>query len=213
MSDNEAVARLEGISAAQRPAQVPWEPVTDYSYEGRVAAEGPHARLIRETFGPVNILDVGCGPGHLMRMLLEQHAMGDGWVRGLDKNYVPAHDGLEIQRQDIVTLDPRELPYRPELVICREVLEHLTVLELRKAVTNLCAITGAYVYVTTRFARYPRHILDVATSDTLDPTHITMLPIALLRLLFVLEGFERASALEARLDWKGAGRVLVYRRR
>ena len=35
----------------------------------------------------------------------------------------------------------------------------------------------------------------------------------LLRLLFVLEGFTRRADLEAQLDWKHYGRVLVYERR
>jgi hypothetical protein len=101
-------------------------------------------------------------------------------------------------------------PY--DLVICREVLEHLTIRQIRRAVTNLCALSSKFVYVTTRFAKDPDHLLDVDTSDDLDPTHITMLNQDFLRVLFVLEGFKRRPDLEARMDWQGKGRVLVYER-
>jgi hypothetical protein len=40
--------------------------------------------------------------------------------------------------------------------------------------------------------------LDVATSDDLDPTHISMLNQDFLRVLFVLEGFKRRADLEER---------------
>ena len=78
--------------------------------------------------------------------------------------------------------------------------------------TNLCALSSRFVYVTTRFARAPQHLLSVDTSDGLDPTHITMLNQSLLRLLFVLEGFKRRADLEQRMDWQGKARVLVYER-
>ena len=54
--------------------------------------------------------------------------------------------------------------------------------------------------------------MDVDTSDKLDPTHITMMHQAFLRALFVLEGFRRRADLEAAMDWKKLGRVLVYER-
>ncbi len=50
----------------------------------------------------------------------------------------------------------------------------------------------------------------MATSDDLDPTHITMLNQDLLRLLFILEGFKRRADLETAMDWQHKGRVLVY---
>jgi hypothetical protein len=55
-------------------------------------------------------------------------------------------------------------------------------------------------------------LLDVATSDDLDPTHISMTNQDFLRMLFVLEGFKRRADLETRMDWKKLGRCLVYER-
>jgi 2-polyprenyl-3-methyl-5-hydroxy-6-metoxy-1,4-benzoquinol methylase len=42
-----------------------------------------------------------------------------------------------------------------DLVICREVLEHLTVLQVRQAVVNMVRMTSKYIYVTTRFHPQP----------------------------------------------------------
>jgi hypothetical protein len=100
-----------------------------------------------------------------------------------------------------------------DVVVCREVLEHCTILQIKTIVADLCRLSSRFVYVTTRFAKAPQHLLDVDTSDDLDPTHITMLNQNLLRLLFVLEGFKRRADLEAKLDWKQRHRVLGLRTR
>jgi SAM-dependent methyltransferase len=203
MSD--ALERFEQLVLSQKPASVPWEPVTDYSYEARREAEGPHAQIIMDVFQPSYVLDVGCGPGHLVAML----RMLGGLAEGIDVSATPEMERRGIWRGDIVGQHPC---FHADVVICREVLEHLTVRHVRKAVTNLCALSSRYCYVTTRFHPNPADLLDVATSDDLDPTHITMLNQTLLRALFVLEGFRRRADLEQRLDWKHLGRVLVYER-
>jgi hypothetical protein len=96
-----------------------------------------------------------------------------------------------------------------DLVICREVLEHLTVLEVKRAVANMVRLTSKFIYVTTRFHPNPPTLLDFNTSDDLDPSHITLLNKDMLRLMFVLEGCRSRPDLEARMDWGKKGRVLV----
>lgn len=194
---------FERLVQAQRPATEPWTPVTDYSFEARKAIEGRHPELILDTFKPTRILDVGCGPGHLVTLLNER--AGHSIACGVDK------------RQDAdfpldITTPRLTWNTATDLVICREVLEHLTVLEVRRAVTNLCMMSSRFVYVTTRFNASAAGLLDVQTADSLDPTHITMLNKDLLRLLFVLEGFVRRADIEATIDWRKIGRVLVYER-
>jgi hypothetical protein len=97
-----------------------------------------------------------------------------------------------------------------DLVICREVFEHLTVLQVREAVRNICRVSSRFAYVTTRFHPDPHTLLDVTTQFDVDPSHITLLNKDLLRLFFVLEGFRQRKDLEDRIDWMGKGRVLVY---
>lgn len=210
MTDADALARFETLVQSQRPADTNWSPVTDYSATARRVVEGPMPALIEEWFAPKRILDAGCGYGYLVQMLVER---GHN-AYGFDKQSYPSwlgspHFGLG----RIDDVDGRLTFYGTfDLVICREVLEHLTIVQLRRAVTNLCAWSSRYVYLTTRFNPKPDHLLDVATSDALDPTHITMLNQNLLRTLFVLEGFVRRPALETALDWMQVGRVLVYER-
>jgi methyltransferase family protein len=100
-----------------------------------------------------------------------------------------------------------------DLVICREVLEHLTVLQVRQAVANMVRMTSKFIYVTTRFHPSPASLLDFTTQFEVDPSHITLLSKDFLRCLFVLEGFSRREDLEQQMDWADKRRVLVYERR
>ncbi len=109
---------------------------------------------------------------------------------------------------DLETADVPSGSY--DLVICREVFEHLTVLQVREAVRNMCRISSKFIYVTTRFHPDPKTLLDVTTQFDVDPSHSTLLTKDLLRVLFVLEGFRCRQDLENRIDWMGKGRVLVY---
>ena len=209
-TDAQALADFEVLVQTQQPASRPWAPVTDYSFEARKAIEGIHPQLIKDVFQPTHVLDVGCGPeAVLVRLLADRGIEATGIDCQLDgaTSWCP---GFSFQG-DIVAMD-FSISEPNDLVICREVLEHLTIRQIRQAVTNLCALSSRFVYVTTRFAQAPQHLLDVDTSDALDPTHITMLNQHLLRLLFVLEGFKRRADLEERMDWQHKGRVLVYDR-
>lgn len=206
------VDQFEALVQAQKPATTPWVPVTDYSYEARKIAEGIHPQLIKDVFQPRSVLNVGCGTGFLEGELRN----GSTSVIGMD---IHPPKGPNFHRQDITDDRPLvewDLPYVDyDLVICREVLEHLTILQIRQAVTNLCKLSSRFVYVTTRFAQVwsmPHELLSVDTTDDLDPTHITMLDKDFLRVLFVLEGFKRRADCEARMDHKLFGRCLVYER-
>lgn len=218
-TDAQALAAFEALVLSQQPATQPWQPVTDYSFEARKAIEGPHPRLILDVLAPRRIIDIGCGPeGHLVRLLTEERPGRPHDPCGMDPQIPDSR--WPLFRGDILTATITANPYHAheleargyDLVICREVLEHLIIRDVRRAVGNLCALSSRYVYVTTRFAQQPAHLLSVDTADELDPTHITMLNQALLRTLFVLEGFKRRADLEEQLDWQRKGRCLVYER-
>src|SRR6266498_4854622 len=101
-----------------------------YSLETRRAIEAKNPSLIKEVFEPKKVLDLGCGPGALMHLL---------WELGVD---VEGIDFTESSRQlatpqvrDRITVgyvgDPALKPANAyDLAICREVLEHLTVLQV-----------------------------------------------------------------------------------
>lgn len=204
------IAAFEALVLSQQPAETPWEPVTDYSFEARKATEGQHPQLIKDVFKPKLVLDAGCGPDGILTRLLREIGID---VLGVDPQ-VSRHSLMPWLIRGSLT-DPtfmrgNEAPFM-DLVICREVLEHLTLREIRIAVHNLCAASARFVYITTRFSS-EHDILRVDTSDDLDPTHITIPSKDLIRLLLVLEGFRRRSDLEARMDWQQKNRCLVYER-
>jgi len=197
-----SIRSFEQIVLSQQPAQTPWRPVTDYSFQARKAIEGKQPALILDhlvSCDDADILDWGCGPDAiLVRLLRDEVARRDLQV---------AIEGYDPQRH--------EAPPAPEpvwdLVICREVLEHLTVRQIASTVSDLCVRSAQFVYVTTRFSS-EFDILHVETSDDLDPTHISLCAKDLIRLLFVLEGFRQRKDLEQALDWQGKRRCLVYER-
>jgi 2-polyprenyl-3-methyl-5-hydroxy-6-metoxy-1,4-benzoquinol methylase len=181
----------------------------NYSLETRRQIEAKNPSLIKEVFQASKVLDLGCGPGALMHLL---------WELGVD---VEGVDFAESSRQlatsqvrDRITVgqvtDPTLKPADAyDLVICREVMEHLTALQVRRTVANMVRMTSKFVYVTTRFHPSPASLLDFTTQFDVDPSHITLLNKDMLRLLFVLEGCRSRPDLEERMDWGKKNRVLV----
>src|SRR5215471_11205530 len=106
----------------------------NYSLETRRQIEARNPQLINEVFHPAKVLDLGCGPGALMHLL---------WELGVDVEGIDfAESSTQIatpQIRDRITVGVvTDQTLKPEnaydLVICREVLEHLTVLQVRQAV-------------------------------------------------------------------------------
>jgi 2-polyprenyl-3-methyl-5-hydroxy-6-metoxy-1,4-benzoquinol methylase len=182
-----------------------------YDLETRRRIEDRNPQLIKDVFQPEMVLDVGCGPGFLMFFLSELGVS----VEGID--FSPASRTLapepvrdRIRVGAVTDAHVEERAY--DLVICREVMEHLTVLQVRQTVAQICRASSRFVYATTRFHPNPASLLDFTTQFEVDPTHITLLAKDFLRCLFVLEGFRRRAELEERMDWASKGRVLVYER-
>ena len=181
----------------------------NYNLETRRAIEAKNPALIKETFQPRNVLDLGCGPGALMHLLWE---LGVD-VEGIDFAESSKRIATPETRDRITVGDVTDHTLKPantyDLVISREVLEHLTVLQVKQAVANMVRMTRKFIYVTTRFHPNPPTLLDFNQQDDLDPSHITLLNKDLLRLMFVLEGCRSRPDLEAKMDWGNKGRVLV----
>lgn len=181
----------------------------NYTIQERRRLEGRNPELIRDTFQARSVLDLGCGPGALMYLLHELGVQADGIdFAQASKDLAPPEVRDRIRVGSITGVDLPASAY--ELVICREVLEHMTVLQVQQAVQTMCRITSRFVYVTTRFHPHPGNVFDVTTEFDIDPTHITLMHIEMLRLMFVLQGMRRRDDLERRMDWLNKRRVLVY---
>jgi SAM-dependent methyltransferase len=182
-----------------------------YDLETRRRIEDRNPTLIKEVFEPRRVLDMGCGPGFLMYFLHELGVEADG----IDfspriRELAPAEvrDRITVGAVTESHVPPRSY----DLVICREVMEHLTVVQIQKTVQAICNASSRYAYATTRFHPEPRDLLDFTTQFEVDPSHITLLNKELLRALFVLQGFRSRPDLEERMDWGGKGRVIVCER-
>jgi SAM-dependent methyltransferase len=180
----------------------------NYNLETRREIEGRNPQLIKDTFQPTRVLDLGCGPGALMHLL---------WEIGVD---VEGIDFAESSRQiatpqirDRIVIGNTYDPIKPanayDLVLCREVMEHLTVFQVKKTVENMVRMTSRFLYCTTRFHPQPASLIDFTTQFDVDPTHITLLNKDFLRAMFILEGCKSRPDLEARMDWLKKGRVVV----
>ncbi len=219
---SQAVRRFEAAVLEQRA----WTPesydddyfVADWRAEGnrydletRRRVEGRNPQLIKDVFAPRRVLDVGCGPGALMALLHELDVEVDGVdFAPASRDLAPpeVRDHITIGAVDQVHVDERSY----DLVISREVFEHLTVLQVQSTVRAMCRASSRFCYATTRFHDDAADLLDFTTQFDVDPTHITLLNKDLLRVLFVLEGFRCREDLEDRMDWGDKGRVLVYER-
>ncbi|MBI4263014.1 MAG: class I SAM-dependent methyltransferase [Acidobacteria bacterium] len=181
----------------------------NYNLETRRRIEARNPALIKNVFHPRRALDLGCGPGALMHLLWELGVVADGidFAESSVRLATPeVRDRITVGQVTDPTLKPAGAY---DLVICREVLEHLTVLQVRQAVANMVRMTSRFIYVTTRFHPRPASLLDFTTQFDVDPTHITLLNKDLLRLMFVLDGCRSRPDLEAQMDWGHKGRVLV----
>src|SRR5829696_6087411 len=102
-----------------------------YDLETRRRIEDRNPALIKEVFEPSKVLDMGCGPGFLMYFL---HELGVE-THGID--FSPRIRELappEVRERITVgpVTQPHAEPRAYDLVICREVMEHLTVVQVQQ---------------------------------------------------------------------------------
>ena len=101
----------------------------NYNLETRRQIEAKNPSLIKDVFQPQRVLDLGCGPGALMHLLQEIGVEADG----IDYNEMSLRLATPEVKDRIAIGDASDTSIKEDgaydLVICREVLEHLTVLD------------------------------------------------------------------------------------
>ena len=86
-------------------------------------------------FAPQRVIDMGCGPGALMFLLNEIEVVADGIdFSATSKEIAPPEVADRIGIGSIIDIDLPNDAY--DLVICREVFEHMPVLQVQKAVAE-----------------------------------------------------------------------------
>lgn len=202
------VDAFEDLVLSQQPASQPWKPTeaVPYDFESRKKAEGRHPQLIRDVLQPENVLDYGCGPGHLIALLRHLGIPTDGYEPSIENRHLEQPTAKPHIIRDWIS----ERQY--DVVINREVQEHCTVREIAMMIRRLCRLSSRLVYGTTRWNLRARHLLDFATEFDIDPTHISCGTLDFLRVLFSLEGFRFRADLAAAMDWLKKGRAFVFER-
>ncbi len=173
-----------------------------YTIENRRKIEDKHPLILSQVFPGRSMLDVGCGPGFLVQFLRELGIEAGG----VDPS--PSAKALAVNRW-VIKGYPFDCPNNmADVVICREVLEHLTVTQVFDTVAELFRLAKHAVYITTRF--HDGSLFDVEEERHVDPTHQTLLTQPFLRSLCVLNGGIRRRDWETTLDHQQKGRVLCY---
>jgi 2-polyprenyl-3-methyl-5-hydroxy-6-metoxy-1,4-benzoquinol methylase len=179
------------------------EGTTTASRRGADRSEEP--ALIKEVFQPQRCSISGAAPGALMHLL---------WELGVD---VEGIDFAESSKQlatpevrDRITVgyvggSGAQAGEAYDLVICREVLEHLTVLQVKQAVANMVRMTSKFIYVTTRFHPSPETCSTSRQQVDVDPDahHAPQQGHAAADVR--ARGLRSRPDLEARMDWGNKG--------
>ncbi|MDP4252676.1 MAG: glycosyltransferase [Bacteroidota bacterium] len=104
-------------------------------------------RIIRD-INPGTVLDAGCAYGYLVAALRDRGVT----AYGIDiSNYAISQVREDIRPYCKVGSIVDPLPMRYDLVVCIEVLEHMTPDDGRKAIDNLCRFTDDFLFTSTPF--------------------------------------------------------------
>jgi cytidyltransferase-like protein len=179
-------------------------------YPPRAASEEPPHEVVQKLFRPGRVLDVGWGRGTLLSALKQHGVMVEAVDLSATRRDVAPHEARPNIRLGTRSDAALVAEDGYDLVICRDVLEHLSVLQIYGLVCGLCRSSSRYICVAADFHPDPTGLLDVVTQLDVGGSHITLVNRNLLRVLFVLEGFRRREDLETRIDWNGRGGMLVY---
>ena len=133
------------------------------------------ADLIVRQIQPKTVLDAGCAMGFLVEAFRKRGL--EAW--GLDvSDYAIQRVDPSIQPFCALGSITNTLPRSYDLIVCIEVLEHLTSAEAEQAVQNLCQATGDVLFSST-------------PTDYKEATHFNVQPVEYWSELFAQHGFLR----------------------
>lgn len=121
---------------------------------------GTMADAIVRDLRPTTVLDAGCGKGFLVEALRERGV--EAWGIDISEHAISEVDESVAEHCKVGSLT-EPLPRRYDLIVCVEVLEHITAAEANAAVANLSAATD-------------RLLLSTTPDDYGEPTHLNVQP-------------------------------------
>lgn len=163
-------------------------PMSPYMSENLAKYDAPHpimqyliSRFQRRFFGllkkadPKTVLEVGCGEGFLLNYIAGRDARLR--LSGVDLSYAAVHFARDrfALNSGLLVGSVYDLPFRAgvfDLVVCSEVLEHLS--DVQCAVAELQRISARHVLISVPLEPYFRFFTDCAVRLRLgeNPAHI-----------------------------------------
>ncbi|MBW3590228.1 MAG: class I SAM-dependent methyltransferase [Actinobacteria bacterium] len=149
---------------------------SDYGYkEPWLSFFGRIADYIAADIKPSTVMDVGCGFGVLVKALRDRGIE----AFGIDvSEYAVSQVDSEIREYCQLGSITDPLPQGYDLIVCIEVVEHLSPKEALEAVENMCRNTEDLIFSST-------------SEDFREPTHLNVRPMEYWAELFARKGFYR----------------------
>lgn len=140
-----------------------------------LAMFGSVADQIVRTVQPTTVLDAGCAMGFLVEMLRQRGV--EAYGRDISA-YAIDHVHDDVRDYCEVGSITAPFPQTYDLIVCIEVLEHMTTPDARQAVANLCQYADDIIFSSTPF-------------DYREVTHFNVRPPEYWSSLFAQQGFYR----------------------
>lgn len=175
--------------------------------------EGDHPQRIKDMVGCGKVLDVGAGQGWLVGFLRELGVKafgGDYSEYAIKNSFIGARDFLNV-------FNSQSLPFKNELfdfTIAREVLEHLTVEEAIRTISEMERVTkiGGFIYFTIWLNFDKIASPDILCHDIRDISHKTFMPREFWERIFTFTFPTLVKIDGSNLDWMNKKRVFLYKR-
>lgn len=134
------------------------------STENRTRELRDEIKKLIQDFNIGSIVDCGCGDFNWMRKLLadvEVDYLGLDIASTVIRRNIESYgnDKIKFREHDLV----ENIPPTGDLLICREVLFHLSHADIRHAITNVCNSGSKYFLVTS--SRVPQYNLDIPSGS------------------------------------------------
>ena len=171
------------IERSESVARAPYGPEYYASHCGPIPYDRSHDQwerffgkiaddLIR-LFRPIRVFDAGCAHGFLVEALWDRGV--EAWGRDISK-FAISQVRPDVRRYCSVGSLTEKIEGHYDLVVCIEVLEHMSEAEVVQAVANITAVTDRIVFSSS-------------PTDFDEPTHVNVNPAIYWLRLFAARGF------------------------